>query len=113
MSLCEHNKTHPNTFDISSSLRQRLDAFYAFVMTRIKTHRVYAERRDAFKTLLRLDARTLQDIGLCHDDIIWAARLPLHIDASDAVQKRRTSAAKRQVRNISPANGVCSGRPYS
>jgi len=94
MSICEYHITSPNAFDAPLSLRQRLDAFYAFVMTKIKTHRFYAERRDAFKTLLWLDARTLQDIGLCREDIVWAARLPLHIDASDALQKRRTSAAR-------------------
>ena len=45
------------------------------------------ERRDAFRSLLRLDARLLSDIGVTREDIEWASRLPLSVNASAELQK--------------------------
>lgn len=55
------------------------------------------ERRDAFKTLLRLDERTLKDIGLARGDVVWASRLPLHANAAAELQKIRNKNKKSQL----------------
>lgn len=44
------------------------------------------EQRDAFKTLLTLEERLLDDIGLTRDDVEWASRLPVHVNAANALR---------------------------
>lgn len=58
----------------------------------VETYRQNRVRRDAFLNLLRLDDRTLDDIGVTRADVKWAARLPLRVNASYAL------AAKAHVR---------------
>jgi len=43
--------------------------------------------RDAFNTLLRLDDRALQDIGVSREDVLWASRLPLTFNAAQELEK--------------------------
>jgi len=51
-------------------------------------------RRDVF-ALRNLDDRMLTDIGVTRADVDWAARLPLKVNASLALQER----ARRRGRN--------------
>ncbi len=46
--------------------------------------------RDAFKTLLRMDDRSLADIGVTRDEVVWASRLPLSYNASAELEKLKT-----------------------
>jgi len=48
--------------------------------------------RQAFKNVLTLDDRTLQDIGVTRQDVKWASRLPLSEDAAiklEEIARRR------------------------
>ena len=45
--------------------------------------------RAAFLTMMSLDDSMLDDIGLTRNDIIWAAKLPLSVDAALAVREQR------------------------
>ncbi|MCP4073053.1 MAG: DUF1127 domain-containing protein [Hyphomicrobiales bacterium] len=38
--------------------------------------------RQAFSHLLTLDDHILKDIGLTRDDVVWASRLPVSVNAS-------------------------------
>ncbi|MEM9277940.1 MAG: DUF1127 domain-containing protein [Pseudomonadota bacterium] len=38
--------------------------------------------RDAFKNLLSLDDRSLADIGVTREDVMWASNLPLSTNAA-------------------------------
>lgn len=50
-------------------------------------------QREAFHTLLRVDADILEDVtGLRRDQVERAAQLPLHVDATKAVQMMRDPA---------------------
>lgn len=62
---------------------------FDYLKDRHKTRKANRERRDAFKNLLRADAKLLHDIGLTRDDVLWASNLPLHINAAEELQKIR------------------------
>ena len=56
-------------------------------------------QREAFHTLLRVDADILEDVtGLRRDQIERAAQLPLHVDATKAIQMMREQEPNRQRR---------------
>jgi uncharacterized protein YjiS (DUF1127 family) len=59
-------------------------------------YRQYREdrlRRDAFLNLLTLDDATLDDIGVTREEVNWAARLPLEINAARALRGRTRPGA--------------------
>lgn len=66
---------------------------FGTIWARIKEYR---DRRDAFRVLLHLDERMLDDIGLSRADILWAARLPLKVNA--ALELRRISETRKSNR---------------
>ncbi len=43
--------------------------------------------RQAFSHLLTLDDHILKDIGLTRDDVVWASRLPVSVNASLELEK--------------------------
>jgi len=51
---------------------------------RWKQHRI---DRQAFSHLLSLDKHTLDDIGVSREDILWADRLPMNVNASLELEK--------------------------
>jgi uncharacterized protein YjiS (DUF1127 family) len=56
--------------------------------TLLKTFRNWQQRRIdrlAFEHLLELDDRMLSDIGVKREDVIWASKLPLSQNASEAL----------------------------
>ena len=72
-----------------ASIKRFVDAAFEAV----STWRQRRDARDAFVGLLHQDDRILADIGVLRDEIEWAARLPLDVDAAralhDAAQRRR------------------------
>lgn len=52
--------------------------------------------RRGFLTLLAHDDRILEDMGYHRDDILWALRLPLRVDALKALEECRALRKARQ-----------------
>lgn len=46
--------------------------------------------RDAFRNLMKLDERSLKDIGISRDDVLWASTLAGHESASQELEKIRS-----------------------
>ena len=57
----------------------------------LKTRKQQQIDRDAFNHLLSLDETMLKDIGLRRDDVLWATKLPLSINAALELEKTRLS----------------------
>jgi len=57
-------------------------------------HRWYRHRRDlketrlAFMHVVHLEDRLLDDMGVTRDDVLWAAALPLEVNAAKALRLR-------------------------
>jgi uncharacterized protein YjiS (DUF1127 family) len=60
----------------------------------IASWRARRDSRDAFANLLYQDDHILADIGVLRDEVEWAARLPLAVDAATAL--RDTAAVRRR-----------------
>ena len=60
----------------------------------LETRRQNRDRRDAFLNMLRLDDNILDDIGVTRAEVDAAARLPLHLNAADALTA--TARARRK-----------------
>lgn len=68
----------------------RQNSFLAALKTiaaNLRQRRKNRERRDAFNTMLHLDDRMLSDIGVTRDDVRWASRLPLSVNASEELRR--------------------------
>ncbi|WP_119165320.1 hypothetical protein [Algihabitans albus] len=63
---------------LSESLRRRRDERLA---------------RLAFLNMLTLDEKTLDDIGVTREEVVWGSRLPLHVNA--ALEVRRVARKRR------------------
>jgi uncharacterized protein YjiS (DUF1127 family) len=59
----------------------------AMIKTAIERRIQRTTDRQAFSHLLALDQHTLDDIGITRDDVFWASRLPLSINASHELEK--------------------------
>ncbi|MGI9350782.1 MAG: DUF1127 domain-containing protein [Rhizobiaceae bacterium] len=74
-----HDNVVNNVVQFISGLAQKaIDARKLRVQRRVD--------RDAFKTLLSLDDRSLADIGVTREDVLWANKLPLSQNASHELQ---------------------------
>ncbi|MEM7213933.1 MAG: DUF1127 domain-containing protein [Pseudomonadota bacterium] len=66
--------------------RQRIFTFVREVLQNFrnafKLRRQQRIDRDAFSNLLALDDRSLADIGVTRDQVIWASKLPLSVNAA-------------------------------
>ncbi|WP_323716034.1 DUF1127 domain-containing protein [Paracoccus aminovorans] len=71
-----------------------LRAAMARLRGRFETNRRDRERRDAFLNLLRLDDQILDDIGVTRAEVARAARLPLRLNASDALAAKAHARRK-------------------
>ncbi|MFG6080052.1 DUF1127 domain-containing protein [Paracoccus litorisediminis] len=60
-------------------------------------HRRNKIRRYAFLNLLRLDDEILEDIGVTRAEVEDAARLPLHVNASQALADKALARRKGQI----------------
>lgn len=60
-------------------VKNRLQNFQQYKSNRID--------RQAFQSLVRLDDRVLDDIGVTRGDVIWANNLPLAINAAQELNK--------------------------
>ena len=69
-------------------LRQRIDTFRRDRELRRK----WRINRQAFQNMLYLNDRILEDIGVTRDDVLWANRLPLRVNA--ALELRKISRMK-------------------
>lgn len=72
---------------ISGMFTEWFDAVVSRAGQYMERRAQYKIDRDAFRTLERLDERELNDIGLTKDDVIWASRLPLSVNASKELAK--------------------------
>ncbi len=68
----------------------------AMIRTAIERRIQRTTDRQAFSHLLALDQHTLDDIGITRDDVLWASRLPLSINASHELEKISRSNKNRQ-----------------
>ena len=61
---------------------------------RLEIRRAQKDARTAFMNMLTLEDKILDDIGVTHEDVKWAASLPIEVNASRALfaraRKRRT-----------------------
>ena len=82
--------THSEQCLVAPSSRM-LPALAAFVR-RVREHsqhlRSLKEDRAAFMNLVYLDDRTLDDIGVTREGVLWAASLPMKINAALALRER-------------------------
>lgn len=60
--------------------------------------RARRDRRDAFANLLACDDRMLADMGVRRDEVEWAARLPLNVDAVRALHLRAEGRRRDEAR---------------
>lgn len=90
MALCEEMTPGTRkTIPWSTFIKMSVEELRIRLVTYFETRKRLTERRDAFKTLLTLGPRELNDIGLDRDDIIAASKLPLRVNASEELQKLR------------------------
>jgi len=54
----------------------------------LATRREQRMTRDAFMNIVDLDDKVLDDIGVTREEVEWAARLPLRVNASQALHAR-------------------------
>lgn len=85
-----NHKAYVSFFDtVSHAILDLARIAFARMRTSWVDYQAHRERRDAFKTLLRLDQKALKDIGLTRYDVLWASKLPLHVNAAEELQKIR------------------------
>lgn len=92
MSICDESTfihSQVNSGKSGRSVYTFITWVYEKAARYLETRRLHRERRNAFKTLLSLDARALSDIGLNQGDVSWASHLPLCVNASNELQKIR------------------------
>ncbi len=77
-SVCAENPKS-QTFGVTSAFQ----AFAKFLRERQKLR----VNRAAFNSMLSLDDRMLSDIGVTRDNVRWASKLPLHMNAAEELQK--------------------------
>ncbi len=76
-------------------IQEKLSGFLSGILLKLKT--AYAQRRqrkidrDAFRSLMSLDEKSLKDIGVSRDDIIWASKLAMHENAAKELEKIRAN----------------------
>lgn len=82
--------THSGQFLVAPSSRM-LSALAAFVR-RAREHsqqlRSLKQDRAAFMNLVHQDDRILDDIGVTREEVLWAASLPVRINAALALHER-------------------------
>ncbi len=83
-------------FDPTIEIRTRgalLEVFDA-IRLRYRQWCQYRENRAAFDNMLELDDQALKDIGTSRDDVIWASKLPLSVNAALELEKLKLGARK-------------------
>ena len=63
------------------SVKSLLKVFSTLRTYMVRKHNQRIDRQ-AFKHLLALDDNLLRDIGVTRNDVVWASKLPLSVDAS-------------------------------
>ena len=80
---------------LNAKIDHRQNSWVAQILNRIANFiEVRKQRRIdrlAFKHMLTLDEEMLKDIGVTRDDVIWASKLPLEINASRTLEEARRS----------------------
>ncbi len=75
----------------ATTLTSRFNNFVWRYIAELKKYRVLRHSqqisRQAFDRMLALDDRTLADIGVTRDDVLWASKLPLSANAAQELQK--------------------------
>ena len=69
--------------DFWQSLALRLRQFSNYLARR----RQLRQDRDAFNAMLSLDDVLLKDIGVTRDNVRWASKLPLEVNAADELRR--------------------------
>ncbi len=80
-----------STMDMPSS--RVFSALLQGLRRRYRRRRVLKEARAAFMHTVHLDDRMLDDLGVTREEVLWAASLPLEVNAALALQAR--AAARR------------------
>ena len=65
---------------------------------KLYTHYHNWQIRRKIRAMSELDDRMLDDIGVTYDDVVWASKLPLNINAAfemDRISKRRRRQARQ------------------
>jgi uncharacterized protein YjiS (DUF1127 family) len=73
-----------------------LGRFLRAAIDAVATWRSRRDSRDAFTNLRYQDDRILADIGVLRDEVEWAARLPLDVDASSALHARAEERRRQE-----------------
>ena len=80
---------------VVSKIASQVIGLVAKAVIYLETRRKQVTNRLAFKNLLTLEANILQDIGVTREDVIWASKLPLSINAALELEKI-ARASRRQ-----------------
>ena len=81
-SICEPQVEQSYT-DFWESLASRLRQFSNYLARR----RQLRQDRDAFNAMLSLDDVLLKDSGVNRDNVHWASKLPLEVNAADELRR--------------------------
>lgn len=73
----------------ATPLKSVLASYFAKIADFLEAREQRRIDRDAFNTMLTLDDDMLADIGVTRDDVYWASRLPLSVNASEALQEAK------------------------
>lgn len=90
MAICGELNDTRQQLTLGNVLRRLVTWLCNPIRSYTETQRIHTERREMVKILSKLDTRSLRDIGLTHQDILWAASLPVKTDATRELQKLRS-----------------------
>ncbi|MCP5071896.1 MAG: DUF1127 domain-containing protein [Rhodobacteraceae bacterium] len=89
--------THPQSLGLFGTVRMLVSPG----LLRLKTRRSNRVSRAAFMSTVHLDDALLNDIGVTREEVEWAARLPLSVNAARALHRK---AQARRVTENRPAS---------
>lgn len=89
-----------DAFDHQGNVLSRVAARLRKLLAERREHDRLKARRQAFRNLLELDDKTLDDIGFTRYEVEEGARLPLDVNASHAVREmaRKRREKEQQLR---------------
>ncbi len=80
---------------VATIVKGAASQFASLAKERYQRQKQIRVNRQAFSHMLKLDNHILADIGLSRDDVIWASRLPIDVNAACELETIRKQARAR------------------